>query len=146
MADEPLPDNAGRRTDGKFAAGNPGKRKGTRNRTTLAMERLLDGDARSLTRKAIDMAKAGDSTAMRLVMERLLPPRKDRPIKFALPPITGAQDHPAALAAVADATARGELTPAEGQAFAAILEQHRRAIETVEIVARLDALEGGLPR
>jgi hypothetical protein len=37
-----------------------GKRKGTRNKVTLAVEALLDGEAETLTRKAIELAKAGD--------------------------------------------------------------------------------------
>jgi Family of unknown function (DUF5681) len=50
-------------------SGNPsGKPRGTRNKTTLAIEVLLDGEAQAITRKAIEMAKAGDGTAMRLVM------------------------------------------------------------------------------
>jgi Family of unknown function (DUF5681) len=40
-------------------SGNPaGKPKGTRNKTTLAVEALLDGEAETLTRKAIELAKA----------------------------------------------------------------------------------------
>ena len=130
-------------TRGKpFAPGNPGRPKGARHRATIAAEALLDGEADALTRKAIDMAKAGDTVALRLCLERLVPPRKDRPLVFDLPPVTGAQDHPAALAAVLNAVAAGELTPTEATAFAAVMEQHRRAIETAEIVARLEALEG----
>jgi hypothetical protein len=65
-------------------SGNPsGKPKGARNKTTLAMEALLDGEAEAITRKAIEMAKAGDTTAMRLVMERLMAPRKDRAVPLA---------------------------------------------------------------
>ena len=73
-------------TRGKpFQPGNAGKPKGTRNRTTLALEALLDGEAEALTRKAIEMALTGDGAAMRLVMDRILPPRKERPVMFAMP-------------------------------------------------------------
>ena len=58
-------------------SGNPaGKAKGTRNKVTLAIEALLDGEAEALTRKAIELAKAGDMAALRLCMDRLAPPRK----------------------------------------------------------------------
>jgi Family of unknown function (DUF5681) len=44
-------------------SGNPaGKLKGTRNKTTMAVEALLDGEAETLTRKAIELAKAGELT------------------------------------------------------------------------------------
>ncbi len=69
-----------------FAPGNPGKPKGTRNRSTLAAEALLEGEAAALTRKAVDIAKGGDVAALGLCIERLVPPREDRPVRFSLPP------------------------------------------------------------
>ena len=52
------PNDNGRKTDGTFASGNkPGGRKaGSRNTATLAVEALLEGEAEGLTRKAIEMA------------------------------------------------------------------------------------------
>ena len=74
-------------------SGNPsGKPRGTRNKTTLAIEVLLDGEAQAITRKAIEMAKAGDGTAMRLVMERLIAPRRDRAVPFALAKVQSPTD------------------------------------------------------
>jgi hypothetical protein len=64
-------------------SGNPaGKLKGTRNKTTLAVEALLDGEAETITRKAIELAKDGDLAALRLCLDRIAPPRKDRPVLF----------------------------------------------------------------
>jgi hypothetical protein len=66
-------------------SGNPaGKPKGTRNRATVAAEALLEGEAEMLTRKAIELGLSGDTTALRLCLERLMPPRKDRSISFSL--------------------------------------------------------------
>jgi hypothetical protein len=62
---------------------------GSRNRTTLAVEALLDGEAETLTRKAIELAKAGDLAALRVCLDRIAPPRKDRPVLFELPPVRG---------------------------------------------------------
>jgi hypothetical protein len=53
--------------------------RGARNRATVAAERLLDGEADTLTRKAIELAKEGDTTALRLCIERILPARKEPP-------------------------------------------------------------------
>lgn len=124
-----------------FAKGNPGRPKGARHKATIAAEALLEGEADALTRKAIETALAGDVTALRLCLERLVPARKERPITFDLPPIANATDHPAALASIMAGVAAGDLTPGEAQAFAGIMKEHRAAIETAEFAARLDALE-----
>ena len=130
---------------GKFQpgqSGNPaGKAKGTRNATTLALEALLDGEAAALTRKAIELAQDGDTVALRLCLDRLLPPRKDRPITFALPPITTTDDLPLATGAIVAAVAAGELTPAEASEISKTLDVHVRAIEATDLHKRLAALE-----
>lgn len=131
----------GRNSKGQFAKGNRGKAKGTRHKATVACETLLDGQVKQLTQKAVDMALAGDVLAMRICMDRIAPPRKDRHVIFDMPRIEGAHDHPAALASIMTAVAGGALTPAEGQALAAMLAEHRKAIETADIESRLAALE-----
>ena len=57
------------------------------------------------------------------------------------PTIQSASDVITAVGAIADAVGAGEITPDEGQAVASILEAKRRAIETVDLEARLSALE-----
>lgn len=136
---------APRAPGGRFGKGNAGRPKGSRHKATLAAEQLFHGEAKKLARKAVDLALAGDTTALRLCLERLMPPRKDRFVTFDLPQVKSAADHPAALAAVMDGVARGDLTPGEAQAFAAVLEQHRKAIESAELAARIAALEARLP-
>lgn len=123
-------------------SGNPsGRPEGSRNKTTLAMEALLDGEAEALTRKAIELALEGDGPALRLCMERLCPPRRDRPITFDLPDIETTSDAVAAMGGVLQAVAAGEVTPSEAQAVAAIVETFRRTMETVEFERRISELE-----
>ena len=74
-----------------FEPGNPGRPKGARHRITRAAEALLDGETEALTRKAIELALAGDGMALRLCLERILPPRKERPVDIELPSLTGAE-------------------------------------------------------
>jgi hypothetical protein len=131
----------GRNTDGTFGTGNPGKPKGARHRATLAVAALLDGEAEALTRKAVDMALAGDGAAMRLCLERIAPPRKDAPVSFDLPPMTCADNAARAAGAVLGAVSDGNLTPSEGVAIMALVEGCRRTLETAELEARLSALE-----
>jgi hypothetical protein len=92
---------------------------------------LLAGDSQVLTRKAVEMALAGDPTTMRLCMERVLPPCRERAVKFSLPPIegilTGERDGPSprevslAMNAVTSALAQGEITPDEAETIAGVV-------------------------
>jgi len=123
-------------------SGNPaGRPQGSRNKATLAMEALMDGEVESITRKAIDLALEGDTTALRLCLERILPPRKSRPVNIALPEVKTADGVAEAQAAVVQAVADGELTPEEGSTITGILEARRKAIETQDHESRISALE-----
>jgi len=133
--------NNGRNTDGTFGKGNPGKPKGARHKATQAALALLDGEAEALTRKAVDMALAGDGTALRLCLERIAPPRKDAPVRFDLPPMEGAESAASAMGAILASVASGDLTPSEASGLAGIVEGYRKALETTELEARLKALE-----
>jgi len=131
----------GRKTDGKFASGNTGRPRGARHKTTLAIQALLDGEGEALTRKAVEMALAGDTTALRLCLERIAPPRKDSPVRFDLPPMESAASASAAMGAILAGVASGDLTPGEGSAIAGLVEGYRKALETTELEQRLKALE-----
>lgn len=131
----------GRDTAGRFGPGNPGKPRGARHKATQAALALLDGEAGALTRKAVEMALGGDTTALRLCLERIAPPRRDAPVQFALPKMASAQDAAQAAAAVLDAVAAGDLTPIEGAHIMGLVETYRRTLETSELEARLAALE-----
>jgi hypothetical protein len=130
-----------RNPDGTFAPGNPGRPKGARHKTTLAIEALLEGEAEALTRTAIERAKEGDMAALRLCFERLAPARKDAPVRFELPAIQSAQDAAVAAAAILAAVSGGDITPLEGATVMALLEQYRRALEASDFEARILALE-----
>ena len=123
-------------------SGNPaGKAKGTRNKVTLAIEALLDGEAEALTRKAIEIAKGGDLAALRLCLDRLAPPRKDRLVMFELPTITCAADAVKASASLVSAVADGDLTPAEAGELGKLIEAYVRALEATDFASRLENLE-----
>ena len=134
---------SGRNTDGTFAAGNPGKPRGTRHKATQAVLALLDGEAEALTRQAGTMALDGDGAALRLCLERIAPPRKDAPVQFNLPRMETARDAAKVAGAVLESVAEGDLTPTEGAHIMALVETYRRTLETSELEARVAALEGG---
>ena len=123
-------------------SGNPaGRPKGARNRTTMAIEALLEGEAEELTRKAIDMAKEGDGPALRMCLDRLAPPRKDSPVCFDLPPIKTVADAVDASSALLSAVAGGDVTPDEAARIMTLLTSHKVLVETGEFERRLEALE-----
>ena len=138
-------DNTGKRQDTRFKpgqSGNPnGRPRGSLNATTLAAQALLDGEAEALTRKAIELAKGGDLTALRLCMDRLLPPRKDRPVSLDLPRIDSARDAPKAISALLAAVAAGELAPSDAGEVTKLLDAYARAVEINELAERVDNLE-----
>lgn len=137
------PKNNGRKTDGTFAPGNNlgGKTVGARNKTTVAVEGLLDGQAEQLTQKAVSAALEGDMTAMRLCLERICPPRKGRLVTFPMPEMNNSIDAVTAMAQILENVASGEITPEEASRISSIVETYRRTLETSEFETRITALE-----
>lgn len=137
------PKSNGRKSDGTFAPGNKlgGRTPGSRHKTTMAIQSLLEGEHEKLTRKAIDMALGGDTTALRLCLDRIAPARKDAPISFELPSIKAVADTIAASAALLDAVAAGDVTPDEAGRVMALLVSHKSLVETGDLERRIAALE-----
>jgi len=89
-------------------SGNPaGRPGGARNKKTIALEALLDGESEALMEKIIAFAKMGDDIAMRLCVERMMPPRRERPVPLRLPRIESEADARRASAAVIEALGEG---------------------------------------
>ena len=122
-----------------FASGNPGRKLGSKNRTTAVAAALLDGEAEDLVRKAIELAKAGEPRLLIFFLNRMLP--RDRLIKLDLQAMNFADDPVAALNAVVGAVGEGKITPSEAADLARLIETYIRAIDMVEVIKRLDALE-----
>ena len=124
-------------------SGNPaGKPPGTRNKATEMVLQLMEGGAKEITLAVIEAARGGDLAAARLVIDRLAPPMRERPVALELPDTASAEGVSKAQQAILQAVAGGDLTPGEGSTLAGIVEAHRRALETEELAARIEALEG----
>ena len=123
-------------------SGNPaGRPKGARNRTTMAVEEILDGEADALARKAIELALNGDTVALRLCLERIAPAKRERPSPFTLPKLESAADAVQASAALVEAVAAGELTTGQAAELGKLVESFVRAVEAADLEERLSALE-----
>jgi Family of unknown function (DUF5681) len=126
----------------KGVSGNPaGPAKGTRHTITMLAEKLMQDDVGNVVAAVVDAAVKGDMAAAKIILDRIAPARRGRPVSFDLPRIETPADIANALGAVAGAMAEGELTPDEANAVAGVIEFRRRAIETVEHEERLRKLE-----
>lgn len=125
-------------------SGNPkGKPMGSRNKATAMVLNLMEGSAAEITQAVLDAAKGGDLSAAKMVLERLAPPMRERPISIDLPDTGTAEGCATAQGAILCAVGAGDLLPGEGATLAGIVENHRRSIETTELEQRITALEGG---
>lgn len=126
---------------GRFNKGNPGRPRGSRNRATLIVEQLFSDGVEEIATVIVSLARKGDLAAAKLVMDRVCPPAKERPITVDLPK----GDTPSAIARaqekLLEAASSGELLPGEAQALTGILEARRRIFETIELEERLARLE-----
>lgn len=142
--DEKIPRKNARKTRGRpFQPGNPGKPKGARNRAIAALEALMGNSAEGVAMAVIKAAEGGDTAAARLVLERVMPARKDTPVTISLPSIDSATGLVDAGKAILAAVATGEITPNEAEALMSLIERQRRIVETADLEVRLAALEGG---
>ena len=87
------------------------------------------------------MAHAGNKAALRLVIERILPPRRERPMQFQLPRLETAADAVAAINAIAEGIARGELSESEAASANAVVNTFMKSLELVDYERKFAALE-----
>jgi len=117
-------------------SGNPaGRPPGARNKKTLAIEESFLERADEIVNDVIDRAKDGQPAAMRLCMERLVAPKRQRAIAIDLPVIETPEDARKALAAVSAALADGHITINEASALMGLIE---RALRLADRIAKME--------
>ncbi len=139
------PSIEGRDKGGRFTPGhgfNPvGKRYGTRNKASQLLDRMAERGACDVMTAVMTAAKNGDVSAATLLLSRIWPPRKGRPIRFELPDLLQPGDAPAALAEIARLTASGVVSPEEGAEVSRVVETFMRATDMTELLRRIERLE-----
>jgi hypothetical protein len=103
---------------------------------------LFDGEADALSQKALELALGGDRTALWLCLDRILPPRRERPVQLDLPPIDRPADIASAMAAVVAAAAQGRTTPGEAAKLGQLVSTYLRTIQVSEFDRRLQLAVG----
>lgn len=124
-----------------FAKGNAGRPKGARHKSTIIAEKIMEDDVEAVVQSVVKAAKRGDMTAAKIILDRVAPTRRGRPVAVELPSASDTAGLVAAFAALTNAVGNGDVTPEEAAAVASVLEGQRKVIETHDIAARLAALE-----
>jgi len=112
--------------------GNLAIRAAWRHMASLMAENFLDRECRRLTGRAIELALDGDIQALKMCLERILPPVRERPCSFKSPPISTAAEAATCMARVLEGVVSGEILPSKGAAHApraarAAGQSHRRS-------------------
>jgi len=121
-------------------SGNPaGRPVGSRNKRTIATERLFGPNGERFAQLAIELAKMGHPAAVRLCLDRVWP-RARRPA-FRLPAVTTPKDALNAMALIVQGVADGELTPAQAAMMSIKVCRASRAVAPCDHARRLGRLE-----
>lgn len=126
-------------------SGNPsGRRPGTKTRKQALVESLFEGEVAEIAKKALELARAGNTDCIRIVLDRVAPVRRGRPVHFKLPQVSDAADIVECFNGILRSCANGTLTIEEAQALASVVEAGSRAILVRELEDRIERLEARL--
>jgi hypothetical protein len=125
-----------------FQTGNPGRKRGSKNKTTLIATSLAGGEGEKILRKAIEMAMGGNVPMMKFLLDRILP--KERPIQLELPRLDHANDSVDAMAEIVDAVSSGQISPREAADIAQLVSAFTRAIDITEAQDEIESLKSQL--
>ena len=81
---------------------------------------------------------------VRFCLDRVAPPRKDRPVPFTLPKLRTVADAIEASSMLVEAAAAGELTPTEAAGLGQLIAGFHGIAEKDELQRRIKALEAAM--
>jgi hypothetical protein len=125
-----------------FVKGNPGRKPGSKNRSTRLATALLEDEFEELLHTAIAVAKSGDVPMLKFLLSLLLP--KERLVHVDLPAADGDFDAVDALRAILVAAVSGQISPSEASALANIVATYAHTIANTELSERLERIEEDL--
>jgi hypothetical protein len=132
-----------KRTRGRpFQKGNPGRKPGSKNKTTLVAASLAGERGEQILDKAIELAMGGNVAMIKFLLDRILP--KERTIPLELPRLDFAPDSVDAMAKIVDAVSSGRISPREAADFAQVVSAFTRAIDVTEVQNEVDWVKSKL--
>lgn len=133
----------------KGVSGNPaGRPRGARNKASVLAQKLMEDQTEAVVNAVIAAALGGDMTACKLIVERLVPPAKERPIKadLQIPTTLTAANAGKVFSQIFRAVSKGGLQPGEGKALVEMMQAYLQAHEYAELAERIEELEQTTPR
>ncbi len=129
----------------KFEDGNPGgpgRVRGSRNKASLMREAISQADGIGILHALVKKARKGDVAAARLILSYICPPGTFA--KISLPPINDGAGIAKGQACIIDAASNEEISLEQAGQYSALLENRRRALETVDIERNLQEAQDNL--
>lgn len=145
--DEERVTTSGKTVLGRFAPCNTygkGRPPGTRNKTSVLLREMVEGHGAEIMHTAIEKARRGDPTCIKILLDRILPKAHDRSIQLELPELNNPSDAKKALESVLQAVSNGDISPSEGQAVSHLIEDYCRISQYERIEARVNDIERAL--
>lgn len=105
------------------------------------VRQLLDPHREELVAKAVELALAGDSTALRLCMDRIAPPPRAETPPVVIPGLSDARDMSEKARLIVNATGEGIVSPDAAATLLGAIANAAKIIETEELAGRIAALE-----
>ncbi|MCE9680869.1 DUF5681 domain-containing protein [Halomonas alkalisoli] len=126
--------------DGKWRPGVSGNPAGRPKSATTELRRQLSEHGPALAAKAVELALAGDSTALRICLDRISPTLKAQPAPISVS-LEGAEGLAGVSRRLVDAAASGEIPADVASQLVGALGQVARITEIDELERRLAKLE-----
>jgi len=122
----------------KFGKGRP---LGSRNKASIVLQSMIEGEGEDVVRSLIKQALDGNTAAAKILVERIVPPAKERAVSIELPKVVNATDAINAATEVLANFAAGEITPSEMNTAITALTKFSGMIEAADFDKRLTDLE-----
>lgn len=123
----------------KGQSGNPaGKPRGAKDKRT-ALRALFEPHAELLVSKVVELALAGDTTALRICIDRIVPPLRSQELPAALGSLDGTLADQGRT--ILEAVSKGRLAPGDALTLMQAVSAQVHLIETTELEQRILELE-----